>query len=287
MSSDARDLSHLSVLAAFAHPDDEGFGCGGTLAMLVARGAKVTLVCATNGDVGEISDPSLATPENLFQVRQEELRRAMQVTGVPDVRFLNYRDSGMEGTPDNQHPNSLYQTAPDRVTGQLVEIMREVRPDLVITHDPSGGYGHPDHKAMCRHSTSAFPLAGNQNAYPESLGANQQTWTPKFLYYVCFPRSNFRRMWQEMLDQGVTPPFASVDVDSLGTPDEEVTTVMDVRQYVDTKIKSLDCHQTQIDPNGPFRQIPEEKMREYMSTEYFMLASSNGAGNESDLLGGL
>jgi LmbE family N-acetylglucosaminyl deacetylase len=105
----------LTVLAVLAHPDDEGFGCGGTLAALVAGGHRVTLICATNGDVGEISDPSLATPENLAQVRQEEMRRAAAVTGITDLRFLDYRDSGMLGTEDNHHPNSLYQAEPDKV----------------------------------------------------------------------------------------------------------------------------------------------------------------------------
>ena len=98
----------LTILGVFAHPDDEGFGSGGTLAMLVDKGHRVSLICATNGDVGEISDPALATPENLGQVRQQEMRDAMKVTGVKDVRFLGYRDSGMDGTPDNDNPNSLY-----------------------------------------------------------------------------------------------------------------------------------------------------------------------------------
>ena len=104
MPQKALDLAGLSVMAAFGHPDDEGFGCGGAMALLVARGARITLVCATNGDVGEISDPALATPDTLAQVRQEELRQAMAVTGVQDLRFLGYRDSGMPGTADNNHP---------------------------------------------------------------------------------------------------------------------------------------------------------------------------------------
>jgi LmbE family N-acetylglucosaminyl deacetylase len=282
-----QDLPHLSVLAAFAHPDDEGFGSGGTLAILVSRGARVTLVCATNGDVGEISDPALATPETLAQVRQEELRQAIKVTGVPDLRFLNYLDSGMAGTADNDHPNSLHQAGPEQVTGQLVGIIREVRPEVVITHDPSGGYGHPDHQAICQHTTGAFSLAGDSSAYPQQLAAGQQVWTPKLLYYVCFPQSNFRRMWQQMLDLGITPPFASLDIESLGTPDEMVTTTLDVSQHVDTKIASLSCHRTQIDPNGPFARLPEEIMREYMSTEYYALVMPEGAGREADLLGGL
>ena len=153
--------SGLTALAVFAHPDDEGFSCGGTLAMLTARGAHVTLVCATNGDAGEISDPALATRETLAQVRQDELRQAMDITGVGDIRFLGYRDSGMAGTEDNKHPDSLSQADPGRVTDQLVTIIREVHPQLVITFDPTGGYGHPDHKAVNKHTSQAFSLAGD------------------------------------------------------------------------------------------------------------------------------
>ena len=274
MATAGRDLEHLSVLAAFAHPDDEGFGCGGTLAMLVSRGAGVTLVCGTNGDVGEISDPALATPETLGQVRQEELRRAMEVTGVGDLRFLNYRDSGMVGSEDNRHPNALHQADAGQVVDRIVEVMEETQPQVVLTHDPSGGYGHPDHIAMCRHVTAAFSKFAGQDGAKDS----------KALYYVCFPRSNFRRMWREMLDLGITPPFASMDIDSLGTPDDEVTVTRDVSEYVDTKIASLDCHQTQLDPNGPFAQLPQELNREYMRTEYFTLV--HGAGGETrDILG--
>jgi LmbE family N-acetylglucosaminyl deacetylase len=281
MSTLAQDLSHLTVLAAFAHPDDEGFGSGGTLAMLVSRGARVTLVCATNGDVGEISDPDLATPENLYRVRQGELRLAMQVTGVPDVRFLNYRDSGMAGTGDNHHPRSLHQAAPDQVVGQLVAVIHEVRPNIILTHDPYGGYGHPDHQAVCRHATRAFSRAGDAAAFLD------RAWSPDLLYYVCFPRGRFRRMWQEMLDRGITPPFASLDVNAIGTPDAEVTTTVDVSRHVETKIASLNCHRTQIGPNGPFALMPADKVREYMSIEYFTLASPPGGAGDQDLLGGL
>ena len=287
MSQPSHDLSNLSVLAAFAHPDDEGFGSGGTLAMLVDRGAHVTLVCSTNGDVGEISDPDLATPETLAQVRQEELRLAMTLTGVPDVRFLNYRDSGMDGTDDNSHPDSLNQAQPEQVVERLTGIIREVRPRVVFTHDPTGGYGHPDHRAVYRHATQAFSMAGDTAAFPEQLGRGLEAWTPELLYYVCFPRSKFRRMWTQMLDLGITPPFASMDVESIGTPDDTVTTTLDVSRYVDTKIASLNCHRTQISPNGPFAKLPEEMMREIMSTEYFTLAAPENPGKEADLLAGL
>ena len=258
-------LSRLSVLACFAHPDDEGFSSGGLLAMLAAGGARVTLVCATNGDVGEISDPSLATPENLWQVRQQELRNAMTVTGIDDVRFLNYRDSGMDGTDDNRHPDAYCNAASDAVINRLAGVISEVTPHVVLTHDPSGGYGHPDHKAMSGHATAAVARASDPD------GA-----TP-LLYYVCFPRNVFRRWWQEMTDRGITPPFAVAAVDALGTPDEDVTTTLDVSPWVETKLKSLACHRTQIHDDGPFGQLPQDVVHRLMGAEFYQLAAPPGA----------
>ena len=252
----------LSVLAVFAHPDDEGFGCGGTLAELVTGGHKVTLVCATNGDVGEISDPALATPENLWQVRQGELRTAMNVTGIDDVRFLNYRDSGMAGTEDNNHSSSLFQAPAAKVVEQVAEVIREVRPDVVITHDPTGGYGHPDHVTICRHTVEAVEACNDESG--------------PHLYYLCFPRSAFQKMWQAMVEADVRPPFAADDINALGTPDDEVTTVRKVDKFLAVKKESLECHRTQIDSSGPFAQISPEIVDEIMSTEYFQLVPLPG-----------
>ena len=272
----------MSILATFAHPDDEGFGSGGTLAMLVAGGARVTLVCATNGDVGEISDPALATPETLAEVRQGELRRAMDVTGIEDVRFLGYRDSGMGGTPDNQHRDSLNKAAPKTVVRQIVDIIREVRPELLITHDPSGGYGHPDHIATCLHTQEARIAAGDE--YFPGAG---DPWITPLLYHVCFPKGVFRGIWKKMVELGIEPPFARELADHIGSPDEDVTLTLDVNRYVNTKIASLDCHRTQMNPDGPFAKLPQDYLRETMSTEYFSLAVPHGASNEEDLLAGL
>ena len=259
----------LKVLGIFAHPDDEGFGSGGTLALLARRGHKVTLVCATNGDVGEISDPDLATPETLGQVRQQELREAMAVTGFSDVRFLGYRDSGMDGTPENDHPESLFQATDSEVVARIRAAIDEIKPDLVLTHDPTGGYGHPDHVAVCRHTVSAV----------EECAAGGGP-TP-VVYYVCYPRSNFKRMWQQMIDNGITPPFASLEVDKIGSPDEMVTTTVDVSEYVEVKIASLACHRTQMDPNGAFAQLPEHLTKEMMSTEYFALAIAGESSGQN------
>ena len=262
-------LSRLSVLACFAHPDDEGFSSGGLLAKLASGGARVTLVCATNGDVGEISDPSLATPENLWQVRKQELRNAMNITGVDDLHFLDYRDSGMDGWDDNLHPNAYCNASADSVVAHLAGVIAEVNPHVVLTHDPSGGYGHPDHKTMSAHATAAVQRASDPDRF-----------TP-LLYYVCFPRGVFQRWWQEMIDRGIEPPFAVDAIDSLGTPDDDVTTTLDVSPWVETKLASLACHRTQISDGGPFAQLPEDVVHHLMGTEYYQLVTPPGA---SDLL---
>lgn len=272
MPDNSRNKQQLNILGVFAHPDDEGFGSGGTLAMLVDKGHRVTLVCATNGDVGEISDPELATPENLGQVRQQEMLNAMKVTGVEDVRFLGYRDSGMDGTPDNENPDSLYQAPAATVVGQIDAVLAEVKPDVIITHDKTGGYGHPDHITVYKRTTAAIEARYN-GSHPQPA-----------LYYVCYPRSVFRRMWQEMEDAGVKPPFGSDDAEVMGTPDEEVTTVKDVAKYLETKKGSLNHHRTQISSDGPFSKLPERFIDEIMSREYYYLAQPNGGPEQHDIL---
>ena len=263
MTDHFSQLAPLTVLAVFAHPDDEGFGCGGTLAALVAGGHHVTLICATNGDVGEISDPALATPETLPSVRQGELRAAMDLTGIQDVRFLNYRDSGMPGWEDNDHPRSLFQAPEETVVKQVEAVIREIRPDLVITHDPTGGYGHPDHVTICQRTEAAVERCQSDGS--------------PLLYYVCFPRSFFQRIWNKMIELGLRPPFSADDTEALGTPDDEVTTTLNVGQYVAVKKESLERHRTQIESDGPFTKLPQEFMQEIMSVEFFQRVPQQGA----------
>ena len=278
MTENISGIAGLTVLTVFAHPDDEGFGSGGVLAMLVSKGARLITVCATNGDVGEISDSALATPETLAQVRQGEMRRAMEVISAAEVRFMGYRDSGMQGTEDNDHPDCLNQAAPDEVVEKIVALIRELRPNVVITHDPTGGYGHPDHIASYQHTKDAFDAAGGPK-YPNA----GEPWAPGLLYYTCFPRSNFRRIWEKMLELGIKPPFASEILEEVGSPDDDVTTVVDVGSHVDIKIASLECHATQLEPDGPFGTLPKDYMREIMSTEFYTLAAFPPGDNDADL----
>ena len=269
MTQGSQEKSQLRVLCIFAHPDDEAFGSGGTLAELVRKGHKVTTVCATNGDVGEINDHALATPENLWEVRQGEMRQAMEVTGISDVRFLGYRDSGMDGTPDNENPACLFQADPSKVDAQIAALLVELKPDIVFTHDPTGGYGHPDHLTTYQRTTAVI----------EAMGENRP-----HLYFVCFPRKHFTKLWQDMTDAGITPPFAKEELENIGSPDDYVTTVRDVSDYVEIKKESLSYHQTQLDPNGPFGAMAPEVMTAWMSTEYFYLSQPENGGAQEDIL---
>jgi LmbE family N-acetylglucosaminyl deacetylase len=148
------------LLVVTAHPDDEVLHFGGLTYLTARAGGQVTLVCATRGEVGEIADTALATTATLGAVRETELRAAAALLGVQDVRLLDYRDSGMAGTPENEHPRAFVRAAEIDVVPLLVRIIREQRPTVVATWAPDGGYGHPDHVAASRHATAAFDLAG-------------------------------------------------------------------------------------------------------------------------------
>ena len=162
-------MSKLTLLAVLAHPDDESFGMGGTLALYAARGVDVHLVCATRGEVGEVAPELLKGFESVAKLRESELRCAVGVLGLTGVHFLGYRDSGMPGSLDNTHPNALAAQPLDTVAGKVVRYIRELKPQIVLTFDPIGGYRHPDHIAIQRATVRAFEQAGNPDFAVESL----------------------------------------------------------------------------------------------------------------------
>ena len=280
-------MPNVSILTAFAHPDDECFGFGGTLGKYASQGAHITLLCGTGGEVGEISDPALATPENLRQVREEELRQSAKVLGAKEIRNLGYRDSGMAGTPDNDNPLCLHQADATEAVGRIVRIIREIRPLILLTHDPTGGYGHPDHIAISRHTTTAFYSAGDSTKYPEQLSEGLEPWTPAKLYYSVFPRSKFRWLEERMAEAGIETPFSPEERESVGVPDDVVTTVIDAAAYTNTKLAALYSHRTQANTFQFFSSLPQEVMREFMQMEHFWLVEPTPQGQETDLLEGL
>jgi LmbE family N-acetylglucosaminyl deacetylase len=258
-----------TLLACFAHPDDEVFGSGGTLARYAAEGARVILVCATAGEVGEISDPILASPENLGEVRREELRCSAQHLGVSEVVLLGYRDSGMAGTPDNDNPRAFAKAPSEEVVSRLVGIMRDLKPEVVVTFEPGGGYGHPDHMAIHHHTVAAFVAAGDAKQFPEQGPA----WQPSRLFYTAIPRSFFLEMRDRLREMGIdTSDFARFEEAGAGWPDEKVNVTLDISAFIDAKWTALHCHRTQLSPDNLFLKVPEQVIKQGFSREHFALA---------------
>jgi LmbE family N-acetylglucosaminyl deacetylase len=171
------------LLAVLAHPDDETFGMGGTLALYARRGVSVHLVCATRGEVGEVEPHYLEGFGSIGELRENELRCAAGKLGLDGVHFLDYRDSGMLGSPDNDHPQALVAAPIDEVAAKVCAHIRRLRPQVVLTFDPIGGYRHPDHIAIHEATVRAFYAAGDPQAYPDGLPSFQAD----KLYYHTFP----------------------------------------------------------------------------------------------------
>ncbi len=262
------------LLAVFAHPDDESFACGGTLAYYAKKGFSVTLVCATRGEAGEISDASLASRENLAEVRERELRNAADALGVTDLVLLDYRDSGMAGTSENGHPRAFVRATPDDVVVELVGIVRRSRPHAVITFDPNGGYGHPDHIAAHNHTRAAFHAAADPKMFP-GMGA---PWGPTRLFYSVFSRGMFEKMKQGLMSLGEdVSEFEEWESSSILWEDEDIHAVLDVSGVADAKLRAWNCHQTQFGPDNPMRRVPEDLMSQIIGTETFVLGSPDPA----------
>ncbi len=167
-----------------AHPDDETFGLGSTLAHYAAAGVRVYYICATRGEAGLNNLNQLREFESLGELRSDELKCAAKILGLAGVVHLGYRDSGLLGTDDNKHPESLAIAPLDEVTGGIVKVIRNLKPDVIITHDPIGGYRHPDHIAVHNATVKAFEMAADPTKYPEASSAFQ----PQKLYFNVLPR---------------------------------------------------------------------------------------------------
>ncbi|MGI8587631.1 MAG: PIG-L family deacetylase [Chloroflexia bacterium] len=278
-------MTDMAILASYAHPDDEQ-GVTGTMARCAAKGIRTGLICATRGEMGEIADPALATPETLGDVREQELRDAAALADIQRVWFLDYRDSGMAGTEGNEDPAAFINADPKEAVRRIVSIIREWKPQVIVTFDPSGGYGHPDHLAINRWTSDAFHSAGDPAQYPEAGPA----WTTARLFYSSIPRSSLRRMAELMGEYRSTSAFRDIDIEKMGMPDEMITNTVDVGDLVDMKLKSLRSHATQMDPNSPFAKMPAEMGRAWRSKETFALAAGTPlptAADPADLFAGL
>jgi N-acetyl-1-D-myo-inositol-2-amino-2-deoxy-alpha-D-glucopyranoside deacetylase len=268
------------LLLITAHPDDEVLHFGG-LAYLTARaGGRVTLVCATRGEVGEIADPSLATLDTLGAVREAELRAATAILGIHDVRLLHYRDSGMAGTAENEYPGAFVRAAAEEVVPLLVRVIREVRPAVVATWAPDGGYGHPDHVAASRHATAAFDRAGGP-AEPE-LG---EPWSPNALYYAARPAGLRDAVRTELAARGLDGRGPGAGDRRPAAPALPVTVEVDVTAALAVKKAARGAHRTQIRPDSWVGMLSPDLERRFTGTEYFYRARPFWRpGDQDDLL---
>ena len=283
-------LPDRRLLLVHAHPDDESIGTGSTMAHYAAEGAHVTLVTCTLGEEGEIHVPALAQlaaaeADQLGGYRVAELAAACAALGVGDHRFLGgagrYRDSGMMGLATNDNPRAFWQADLDEAAGHLVEIMREVRPQVLVTYDPNGFYGHPDHIQAHRVAMRAAELAGDDG--------------PEKIYWTAMPRSVLEAGMQAFTDSADNPFAGMEQVDDLpfGTPDDEIAARIDGTDHYAQKTAAMRAHATQIPDNSWLYGIAGDFGGEFMGIEYFTLAKGErGAvggphGWESDLFSGL
>ena len=258
------------LLGVFAHPNDENL-MSGTLLHYHAQGIETGLVYATRGEVGEISDFTLATSENLGQVREQEMQNVASALHVPHLWFLDYRDSGMPGSLQNQDSQAFMRVHPAEAIGKLVAIIRQFHPDVIVTFDESGVYEHPDHIAVYQYTTSAFHAAADSVLYPE-LGPEHKS---SKLYYTSFQRSVLLTMAEWLGGQAdFSAVFKDLDISTLGLSDEQISVRLNVEQWQEEKARIEKMHRTQMNPNTFMVQIPEDVQRHWRSLECYQLATS-------------
>jgi LmbE family N-acetylglucosaminyl deacetylase len=234
-----------TLLAVLAHPDDESFGLGGTLALYASKGFDVYYVCATRGEAGTVDKEHLNGFKDVAEMRTDELMRAAKELGLKEVFFLGYRDSGMPGMADNQHPNAQINAPIEEVAGRVVKYIRSLKPDVVLTFDPIGGYKHPDHIHIHNATVFAFANSDNDSFYPET----GEPFKPKALYFEVFPRWFLRVMTRVMPVFGKDPTKwgrnGDINLKELADVDFPVHVRLDVRPVSDAKHRASECHASQ------------------------------------------
>lgn len=278
--------SPLCLMAVHAHPDDEATSTGGVLARYAAEGVRTVLVTCTDGSCGD--GPGGVKPgepghdrEAVAAARLVELRRSAELLGVGSLELLGYRDSGMMGWATNDEPGAFWGMDVAEAAAPLVELMERHRPQVVVTYDANGFYGHPDHIMAHRIATAAAETSG----------------VPAKLYHTAVPRSGLAEFAAALREAGVEPPgpsdreegqFAEAEEPAWGTPDELVTTAVDVSGYVDAKFAALAAHASQAD-NVFFLRLGSDLYGRFFGQEWFVRASdrSGAAVPEDDLFAGL
>lgn len=246
-----------SLLAVFAHPDDEAFSSGGTLAHYAEKGVKITLACATRGEAGKITDPSLKV-EDLGRQREEELRAACRALGIPAPVFLDFHDSGRQERVRKDDPLALMNVDPFEVETKLLGLIEALEPQVMLTFDPHGGYGHIDHLIIHRAASAAFFSGGDR-----CPGLSR-------LYFTAMPLALTRRF----TETGMPMEYEAA---RYGVSEQTLAVTLDVRAYAERKLAALRAHGSQTGPNSRMGQLPAEQ-RERLQQEII--------GRESFSIGG-
>lgn len=261
-----------TLLAVLAHPDDESFGLGGTLARYASEGVDVHIAIATDGVAGSVAEGYEDTLADLVDVRTRELNAAVDVLGGT-VHMLGFRDSGYIGDPANEHPESFVNIDEHIAAARVVELIRELRPQVVLTHDETGGYFHPDHIHCCKITTDAFFAAGDPGQFVQDGLAPYQ---PQRLYYSAFPNRMVKIFTTLLRLRGKDPTKMGrnedIDFTKLGIPHNKLTAHINYRPYWDVKKLASAQHPSQGGGTSNSRALPEWIQRRFMATEYFMRA---------------
>ena len=232
------------LLSVLAHPDDESFGMGGTLTRYASEGVEVHLICGTKGEAGEVAPEYLSDFESIADLRVAELNCAVHELGIEPVHLLDYRDSGMSGSPDNQHPDALINAPLDKVAGEIAEIIRDIKPQVVLTFDPVGGYRHPDHIFIHEAAVRAFELAGDPD-----FGSRSEPYQPERLYFHTIPRHfiRFNVTLLKILGKDPTQYGKNKDIDltQLAADDFPVHARIDYAPFKENKAAASACHASQ------------------------------------------
>jgi LmbE family N-acetylglucosaminyl deacetylase len=270
-----------TLMAVHAHPDDEGIQTGGVLALAAERGIRTVLVTCTNGEMGD--SPDGLKPESdghdtvtTSELRLRELRKACEVLRIGRLELLGYRDSGMMGWPQNDDPSSFWRTPLEEATTRVAELMERHRPDVVVTYDDKGLYGHPDHI----------------QAHRATIAAAERTGIPKKIYEIAFPLSMMRAFEEMRRQSGGDEPLGEAAAEPaeapFGTPDELITTTVDVSSVWEAKRAAIYAHESQM-ANFDFMRVDEELIKVGFGREFFVRRSdSTGAPiPETDLFAGI
>ena len=287
-------MTEKRMLLSFAHPDDESFGMAGTIARYAAEGTEVYLICSTNGDVGSAEPQFMEGFDTPGQMRLAELDCAAKTLGIKQVFAWGYRDSGMVGMPENEHPDCLVQANGDEVVAKIVEAIRRVRPQVVVTFDPYGGYGHPDHLVMHHATTQAFHAASDSSQYPDQLANGLEPYKPEKLYYRTNRRGVLKARIAMMRLQGQEPERVGrnkeIDLTEIAAHAYPIHAVVKTQQYREVAEQARQCHASQIYNFGRPGIWDRVARFLYGNTDTFMRVEPPVNGNsihESDLFSGL